>query len=143
MSKLEALPAEALSETPSTLGLTRHMAFKDDHHIVIRSRAEPGIVSGWHHHGDYDVYGYVVSGTACFENAADEKDAITVGPGDFFHVPLHTIHRESNPSPEESGEVILFLRGSGPLVVNTCQIHTHVQAAFQPITAAVCVWRWR
>lgn len=118
MSKLEALPAEALTETPSTPGLTRHLAFKDDNHMVIRSRSEPGIVSGWHHHGDYDVYGYVVSGTARFENAAGEKDTITVGSGDFFHVPPHTVHRESNPSPDERGEVILFLRGSGPLVVN-------------------------
>lgn len=118
MSKIEALPAESLSETPSTPGLTRHLAFKDENHLVIRSRAEPGTVSGWHHHGDHEVYGYVVSGTTRFENAADEKDAITVGPGDFFHVSPHTVHRESNPSPDEAGEVILFLYGSGPLVVN-------------------------
>lgn len=118
MSTIEALPADALSNTPSTPGITRHLAFKDDEHMVIRSRAEPGTVSGWHHHGDYDVYGYVASGTARFENAADEKDLITVGQGDFFHVPPHTVHRESNPSPDERLEVILFLRGDGPLVVN-------------------------
>ena len=118
MSRIEALPADALSETPSTPGLTRHLAFKGDNHMVIRARAEPGNVSGWHHHGDHDVYGYVVSGTVRLENAADEEDAITVGPGDFFHVPPHTVHRESNPSPDEGGEVILFLRGGGPLVVN-------------------------
>lgn len=118
MSNIEALPANALSETPSTPGLTRHLAFKDDNIMVIRSRAEPRTISGWHHHSDHDVYGYVVSGTLHLENAGDEKDAITVGPGDFFHVPPNTVHRESNPSSDKGGEVILFLRGSGPLVVN-------------------------
>jgi len=118
MSKLEALPAEALSESSSTPGIKRHLAFKDEDHMVIRARTEPDMVSGWHHHGDHDVYGYVVSGVARFENAADEKEVITVSQGGFFHVPPHTVHRESNPSPGEGNEVILFLRGSGPLVVN-------------------------
>jgi quercetin dioxygenase-like cupin family protein len=118
MSKLEALSAESLTETPSTPGIIRHRAFKADNHLVLRSRAEPDTISGWHHHGNYEVYGYVVSGTAQFENAADEKDSITVGRGDFFHVPPHTVHRESNPSADEGLEVIIFLYGSGPLVTN-------------------------
>lgn len=118
MSKLEALSAESLTETPSTPGLTRHLAFKDENHMVIRSRAEPGTVSGWHHHGDHEIYGYVVSGTVRLENADDEAGAITVEAGDFFRVPRHTIHREANPSPDKTGEVILFLYGSGPLVTN-------------------------
>jgi quercetin dioxygenase-like cupin family protein len=118
MSKIEVLTADALAKTPSTPGITRHVAFKGGNYMVIRSRTGPGTVSGWHHHGDHDVYGYVVSGTARFENAADVKDAVTVGPGDFFHVPPHTVHRESNPSADEAGEVILFLLGGGPLVFN-------------------------
>ena len=118
MSKLEALPKDQLSSTPSTPGLTRYLAFKDENHMVIRSVAEPGTVSGWHHHGDHEVYGYVVSGTLRLENGEDKKNTITVGSGDYFHVPANTIHRELNPSSKERGEVILFLPGSGPLVVN-------------------------
>jgi quercetin dioxygenase-like cupin family protein len=36
--------------------------------MVVRSRVDPGVVSGWHHHGDYGIYGYVVSGSARFED---------------------------------------------------------------------------
>ena len=118
MSKLEALSSESLPESQSTPGITRYLAFKGENRQVLRSRTEPKTVSGWHHHGDHEVYGYVISGTARFENAADENDSITVGPGDFFHVPSHTVHREANPSADQVNEVILFLYGSGPLVTN-------------------------
>jgi hypothetical protein len=37
---------------------------------------------------------------------------------DFFHVPPHTTHRESNPSVDEMGEMILFVLGTGPMVAN-------------------------
>jgi len=61
--------------------------------MVVRSRVEPSVVSGWHHHGDYDIYGYLVSGAARFENGPGGRDAISVGPGDFIHVPPRTVHR--------------------------------------------------
>jgi uncharacterized RmlC-like cupin family protein len=86
--------------------------------MVIRSRVEPGVVSGWHHHGDYDIYGYIVSGAARFGSGPGGRDAISVGPGDFFRVPARTVHRDVNPSSKEGQEIILFLRGSGPMVVN-------------------------
>jgi quercetin dioxygenase-like cupin family protein len=117
MPKIQGLRASALSETPSSPGITRHLAFQGEGCLVLRSRIGPGVSSGWHHHADYDVYGYVVSGVARLESESGEEVAVTLGPGDFLHVPPHTVHREVNPSSEE-GEVILFLRGSGPLVVN-------------------------
>lgn len=118
MSKIQALKADALSEAPSSPGITRHLAFKGEGNLVLRGRTTPGTISGWHHHGDHDVYGYLVSGTARFESGPGGKDAVSVGRGDFFHVPPHTVHREVNPSAEEGQEVILFLSGTGPLVVN-------------------------
>ena len=118
MSKIQALRTDALSETPSSPGITRHLAFKSEGKLVVRSRTNPGTISGWHHHGDYDVYGYLASGSARFESGPGGKDAVSLGPGDFFHVPPHTIHREVNPSRDEGQEVILFLSGTGPLVVN-------------------------
>jgi quercetin dioxygenase-like cupin family protein len=117
MSKVEALPKDALSEGAPSPGITRHLAFKGDGFQVIRSRVAPGVMSGWHHHGDYDVYGYVVSGSARFESG-NGGGATTVGPGDFFHVPPHTIHRDGNPSPDEEEVVILFLQGTGSMVTN-------------------------
>ena len=118
MSKIQSLKAEALSESPASPGITRHLAFKDEGSMVLRAQTKPGTVSGWHHHGDHEVYGYVVTGTARFENASDKKNGISVGAGDFFHVPPHTIHREINPSSDEENDVILFLHGSGELVIN-------------------------
>ncbi len=118
MAKIRGLANDTLSEAPGSPGIYRHLAFKGDDFLVVRSRVDPGVVSGWHHHGDYDVYGYVVRGSVSFEGGPDGRDAISVGSGDFFHVPAHTVHRDVNPSGTEGQEVILFLRGSGPMVVN-------------------------
>lgn len=118
MSKIRALVKDALSEAPGSPGIIRHLAFQGQGFVVVRSRVEPGVISGWHHHGDYDIYGYIVSGTARFENGPGGGDAVSVGPGDFFFVPARTVHRDVNPSGTEGQEVILFLQGSGPMVVN-------------------------
>jgi uncharacterized RmlC-like cupin family protein len=36
-------------------------------------------------------------------------DAISLGPGDFFHVPAHTVHREVNPSADKGREAGLII----------------------------------
>jgi quercetin dioxygenase-like cupin family protein len=118
MAKIQALHKDSLLEGASSPGITRHRAFEGEGLLILRSRAQPGAVSGWHNHGDYAVYGYIVTGTARFESGPGGKDAVVVGPGDFFAVPPHTVHREINPSPSEDLEVILFLRGTGPTVLN-------------------------
>ena len=118
MSRIQTLKADSLPEAPSSPGITRHLAFKGEGKLVIRGRTTPGAISGWHHHGDYDVYGYMVSGSARFESGPGGEDPVSVGQGDFFHVPPHTVHREINPSTDEGQEFILFLSGTGPLVVN-------------------------
>jgi len=118
MSKLRALQKDALTESASSPGITRHLALEGERVLVVRSRVDPGVVSGWHHHGDHAVYGYVVSGTARLEGGPGGKDVITVGPGGFLYVPPYTVHREINPSSTEGGEVILFLAGAGAMVVN-------------------------
>ena len=118
MSKIQALPKNALSDIPSSPGITRHIAFRGEGYLIVRARSEPGTTSGWHHHGDYDVYGYLVSGSGRFESNTAEDNAISLSPGDFFHVPNHTVHREINPSSDEPNEFVLFLRGTGPMVFN-------------------------
>jgi mannose-6-phosphate isomerase-like protein (cupin superfamily) len=118
MAKIEGLEKDTLPQAPGSPGITRHLAFSGEDFMVVRSRVAPGVISGWHHHGDYDVYGYIVSGAARFENGPGGKEAVSVGPGDFFYVPARTVHRDVNPSGTEGQEVILFLQGSGPMVVN-------------------------
>lgn len=118
MSKLQAINKDQLTDAPSTPNITRRLAFGGEEYRVIRSSIDPGTASGWHHHGDHDVYGYVARGTARFEGGPGGRDAITVNKGDFFHVPARVVHRDVNPSPGDDQEVIIFLRGSGPVVVN-------------------------
>jgi quercetin dioxygenase-like cupin family protein len=118
MATLRGVTHDALSPAPGTPGIVRELAFAGDDVRVLRARGEPGIVSGWHHHGDHDVYGYVAAGTVHFEGGPGGRDRITVGQGDFFHVPAHLVHRERNPSDRDGQEIILFLRGSGPMSVN-------------------------
>lgn len=118
MADIRAIEKDALSEAPGSPGITRHLAFRGDDFLVVRSRVEPGVVSGWHHHGEHDVYGYLISGSIRFEDGPRGRDATSVSPGGFFHVPARTVHRDINPSATEGQEAILFLRGSGPMVVN-------------------------
>jgi uncharacterized RmlC-like cupin family protein len=78
---------------------------------------EPGGMSGWHHHGEYDTAVYVVEGTVRVEFGAGGAAAVEAGPGDFVHIPKHVVHRESNTGSSTAREVVTR-SGSGPLTVN-------------------------
>jgi quercetin dioxygenase-like cupin family protein len=117
MSTIKALQSDALAATPASPGVTRQIAFQGNGCVVLRSRGAPGTVSGWHTHGDHDVYGYLVSGSAQLETDSGEPPVI-LAPGSFFHVPANTMHREINPSSNQENEFVLFLRGAGPTVIN-------------------------
>jgi quercetin dioxygenase-like cupin family protein len=57
MAKIRGLKKDALREAPGSPDITRHLAFRGEGFMVVRLRVDPGVVSGWHHHGDYDIYG--------------------------------------------------------------------------------------
>ena len=76
-------------------------------------RAEPGSTSGWHSHGEHDTVAYVVRGAFRVETASG---VVQGDPGDFVHVPAHTVHRETNPT-DEASEVVIVRRGTGPVVL--------------------------
>lgn len=118
MGKIVGIGINELLAGPSTPGINRRLAFKGDEVIVLRSLIEPGVISGWHHHGNYHVYGYMASGTIRFEFGPDGNDSIEIKQGGYFHVPPRTVHRDVNPSSSEAQDVILFLKGSGDMVVN-------------------------
>ena len=46
------------------------------------------------------------------------NETVQAGPGDFFHIPAGTVHRDVNPDDDVHQEVLLTLIGEGPLVVN-------------------------
>ena len=108
------IASDALTPGHPTPGMVREAAVVFGDVWSGRVRTEPGATSGWHHHGDHDTVAYVVRGAFCVETADGLVDG---GPGDFLHVPAHTVHRESNPSADVA-EVVLVRRGDGPVVVN-------------------------
>jgi uncharacterized RmlC-like cupin family protein len=100
-----------------TPGVTRELALETEAATVMRARAEAGARSGWHHHGDRDVFGYVVEGRARFEFGPGGEASADVEAGGFFHVPAGLVHRDINPT-DGPQEIIMTVVGSGPLVVN-------------------------
>lgn len=123
MTSIDAIRKDSMPEAPATPGITRYMAFQGDDYLMVRSRAEPGTVSAWHHHGDHDVYGFILKGAERFEYGPGGKQAVTVYAGDFFHIPPRVVHRDVNPNPDEEQQAVLFFKGldpqgSGPVVVN-------------------------
>lgn len=80
-------------------------------------RSEPGAASGWHHHGDHDTAVYVIEGNVRIEFGPGGGRSVDAGPGDFVHIPKHVVHREVNPGPAASQEIITR-SGTGPLTVN-------------------------
>lgn len=75
------------------------------------------MLSGWHHHGDYQTFAYVVAGRARIEYGPGGAKTTEAGPGDFLHIPKHVVHRESNPGEEEQ-RVVLFRVGTGTSLIN-------------------------
>ena len=116
MNEVRIIRAEELVEGVPTPGMERRGAVAGPVQIIA-ARTRPGLVSGWHHHADYTTCGYVVAGRLRLESGPAGASVVEGGPGDFFVVPPHTIHREINPADEEQ-VLVGFRVGSGETVVN-------------------------
>ena len=109
-SELDEIPAQ------QTHGIRRRQAFAGDDRWIGHVETEPGEWSGWHHHGATDTYLYVLDGGLEFEYGS-EGERVSVGQGDFAHVPAGAVHRERT-TPGRPGEIVLVRIGRGPAVVN-------------------------
>jgi uncharacterized RmlC-like cupin family protein len=103
--------------TVQTPGMSREEAFSDGAIWSGYVHTAGGTTSAWHHHDDYDTVVYVVAGALRMESGAGGKEIVDAKPGDFVFIPKHTIHRESNPSAQEAGLVVVRV-GTGTPVVN-------------------------
>lgn len=102
---------------PPTAGMNRSQAFASGELWVGEVRTAAGAISGWHHHGTHTTVGRVLSGVLRLEFGAGGGERIEAGPGDFFLIPPHVVHRESNPAADE--QVLVVIRsGSGATVEN-------------------------
>lgn len=111
-------PAQrTIAPGPGTPGMVREQAFAADDRWVGVVRTEPGVRSGWHHHGDTDTYVHVLSGAMELEFGPGGGERLRVTAGEYVHVPRGLVHREGTP-PGEAAEVALVRIGPGAPVVN-------------------------
>jgi uncharacterized RmlC-like cupin family protein len=111
------VPKDELADADPTPGMRRMRAFQAPRLWSGLVHTDPGTMSGWHHHGDHETSLYVVSGQMRLEFGPDGGSVVEAGPGDFVHVPAHTVHRESNPS-DEVATAVIARAGEGPVTVN-------------------------
>ena len=102
---------------PSTPGMDRQEAVATDHMWSGVVRTEAGMVSGWHHHGEYESTIYVLTGWLRMESGPDGSSILEAGPGDFVYVPKGVVHRESNPGAEPA-DIVVVRAGQGESTVN-------------------------
>jgi uncharacterized RmlC-like cupin family protein len=100
-----------------TTGMTRQEAVATESMWAGLVRTEPGMRSGWHHHGSHETAIYVVAGRMRMESGPGGSETVEAGVGDFIYVPGGAIHRESNPTEDQAVAVILR-SGTGEVVVN-------------------------
>ena len=116
MSEVRIVAATELVASVPTPGMERRELDAGAARII-SVRTQPGLMSGWHHHGAYTTCGYIVAGRLRLESGPGGSSVVEGGPGDLFLVPPNTVHRESNPSDEEQ-VVVGFRVGRGDTVVN-------------------------
>ena len=101
----------------ATPGMTREQAVTTGTMWAGFVSTDAGMVSGWHHHGEYETSIYVISGALRMEYGPAGAEVLEATPGDFVYVPPHAIHREGNPSGKES-TLVVVRAGTGDPVIN-------------------------
>ena len=118
MGKIEIVHGTDLKKGESTQGIARDRAFETDDVLFARSRISGGVKSGWHHHGERDLFGFLVAGRLRFDYGEGGSDSVEVSAGDFFHIQVGVVHRDVNPDQRQEAVVVNILLGRGPPVVN-------------------------
>jgi uncharacterized RmlC-like cupin family protein len=108
---------EERREGQATPGMRREEAIATDRMWAGLVVTAPGMVSGWHHHGDYETVICVLTGAFRMEFGPGGGEVLEAGPRDFLFVEPGAIHRESNPSAED-GTAVIVRSGSGEPVFN-------------------------
>ena len=117
MSTIYRVAPEERVEGQPTPGMSREQAIQTPRMWAGFVRTDPGMASGWHHHGDYESSIYVISGSLRMEFGPDGEGSFDAGPGDFVFVGKQLVHRESNPSTEPAA-IVVVRAGEGEPVVN-------------------------
>lgn len=94
--------------------IRRRQAFAKPRLWAGTAMTQPGLVSGWHHHGGHDTIVYILSGRLAVEFGEGGRRAVQAAAGDFLVIPSGLIHRESTPDDAPSESVVIRAGGDGP-----------------------------
>lgn len=111
---VDPVEVEAIEDTPDVI---RQPMFQTEEVVRVQSQIAGGTISGWHHHGDRHVFGYVLKGSGRIEYGPGGAERIEGAAPSFFHVPPGVVHRDINPTDDDMVVIVCFV-GQGPVVVN-------------------------
>jgi len=110
----EVARPEEFVDTAQLANLSRHMPFPDAPVQQVVGHADGEMASEWHHHGDNDVFGFVIEGAGYVDDGS--ADPPLASTGSWFHVPAEVVHRDVNPQ-DAAQDYVLWLTGSEPRMV--------------------------
>jgi uncharacterized RmlC-like cupin family protein len=102
---------------PPTPGMERRTLFERPDAWAGWIRTDRGVAGGWHHHGGYDSYIYILGGSLTIEFGPGGAERVEAEAGDFIFNPARLIHRETT-SQEGDVEAFVVRVGDGPQVIN-------------------------
>jgi len=118
MEQIEVVRKAHLKAGDSIQGILRKKAFDVRGITVAQTQVPAKVASGWHHHGQRNLYGFVVAGRLHLEYGPDGALVADVGAGEFVHVPPRLIHRDVNPNQNEAAIMVNITLGEGTPFVN-------------------------
>ncbi len=110
-------PGDRISPAQGTPGMRREEALTEEGFWLGLVTVDPGVTTGWHHHGGHDTYVYVLEGTLHLEFGPGGSGIADAQGDDFLHIPAGLVHREGTPVGGRMRAVVAR-RGSGPITVN-------------------------
>ena len=111
-------PHERVLPEHQTPGMEREEAFHREGVWAGIVTIQPGELTGWHHHGEYDTYVFVLDGVGRLEYGPGGQEAQEAHPGDFMLIPRGTVHREGSAAGSRGARAVLFRVGQGQVTFN-------------------------
>lgn len=125
--------SEISSDTAQSEGLRRFAALSGrsvgaDKLWMGETHASPKSASDNHHHGESETAIYVRSGNPEFVFHDGVREVrIATAPGDYVFIPPHLPHREENPDPDNTAEVVIARSTQEAIVVNLSELYPLVE----------------
>lgn len=116
--------SEISSDTAQSEGLRRFAALSGgsvgaEKLWMGETHAAPKSASDNHHHGDSETAIYVRSGNPEFVfHDGTQEVRIATEPGDYVFIPPYLPHREENPDPDTTAEVVIARSTQEAIVIN-------------------------